>query len=131
VRFDIPCREPARIKREDLLVEPLEPPLALAHNLRLKRPVAISGSVDLHRPVLSDQRLRGAPVPGVPRTAGRLQVRLIAEVVGKLDLHRALDQPLSQPRKQTARPDDLLLAPSAGEQLVKHLIREDLSDIAR
>ena len=128
VRFDIPRREPAAVEREDLLVEPLKPPLTLTNDLRLEAAVAVPGSVDLHRPVLSDQRLRRAPVAGVARAAGRLQVRLIPQVVGELDLHRALHQPLRQLRKQPARPDDLLLALGAGEQLVDHPIREKLLD---
>jgi hypothetical protein len=56
-------------------------------------------------------------------------VRLIAEVVGELDLHRALNQPLRQLRKQPARPDDLLLAAGAGEQLIDHLIRQKVSGL--
>jgi hypothetical protein len=57
-------------------------------------------------------------------------VRLIPKVVGELDLHRALHEPLRQLRKQPTRPDDLLLAPGAGEQLVDHLIREKLSELS-
>ena len=47
VRLDVARREPARVQREDLLVEPDEPPLALADDLRLKAPVAIARRVDL------------------------------------------------------------------------------------
>jgi hypothetical protein len=126
VRFDIPRRKPPRVEGEDLLVEPLEPPLTLANDLRLEAAVAVPWRVDPHRPVLGDQRPRCAPVPGA---AGWLQVRLIAEVLSELDLHRALHQPLRQLRKQPARPDDLLLTPSAGEELVDHVVGEELSDI--
>jgi hypothetical protein len=129
VRFDIPPREPTGIEREDLLVEPLEPTLTLPDDLRLEAAIAVPRRVDLHRPVLSDQRLRRGPVASVARAAGRLWVRLIPEVVGELDLHRALHQPLRQLRKQPARPDDLLLAPGAGEQLLDDLIGEELSDL--
>jgi hypothetical protein len=41
-------------------------------------------------------------------------VWLITEMVGQLDLQRALHQPLRQARQQAARPDDLLLRPRAG-----------------
>ena len=126
VRFDIPRRQTTAIEREDLLVEPLEPALALADDLRVKRPVAVPRGVDRHRPVLGHQCLRRAPVPGVPGAAGRLQMRLKAQVVGELHLHRSLDKPLRQLRKQTARPDDLLLALGAGEQLIDHAVREKL-----
>jgi hypothetical protein len=49
---------------------------------------------------------------------------LVAQVVRQLDLHRTLHQPLGQPRQQPSRPNDLLLAAGAGEQLVDHLIRD-------
>ena len=52
VRLDVARREPARVEREDLLVEPLEAPLALAHDLRLKAAVAIARRIDRNRPVL-------------------------------------------------------------------------------
>jgi hypothetical protein len=43
VRLDIPRRQPAGVEREDLVVEPLKAPLALADDLRLKAPVTIPG----------------------------------------------------------------------------------------
>jgi hypothetical protein len=47
-------------------------------------------------------------------------------MVGQLDLHRPLDQPLGQLAQQTARADHLLLGPRADEQLVNHPVREQL-----
>ena len=54
-------------------------------------------------------------------------MRLVAEMVGELDLHRALDQPLRQPRKQATRPNDLLLRSSPREQLIDELVRQLLT----
>ena len=51
-------------------------------------------------------------------------MRLIADVVGQLDLHRPLHQPLGQLRQQPAGPDDLLLGRGTGQQLVDHLIAD-------
>ena len=51
-------------------------------------------------------------------------MRLVADVVGQLDLHRPLDQPLGQLGQQPAGPGDLLLGARAGEQLVDHLIAD-------
>jgi hypothetical protein len=45
VRFDVPRGEPTGIEGEDLLVEPLEPPLALSDDLRLEAAVAVPRSV--------------------------------------------------------------------------------------
>ena len=68
MRLDIPRREAPRIEREDLVVEPLEPTLALADDLRLKAPVAITRRVDRTRPcsvinVFGVDPLRVLPVP--------------------------------------------------------------------
>ena len=49
-------------------------------------------------------------------------MRLVAQMVGQLDLHRSLDQPLGQRRQHPAGPGDLLLGPRTGQQLVDHLI---------
>ena len=124
VRLDVARGEPAAVKREDLVVEPDEPPLALADNLGLEAAVTVAGRVDRDLPVLADQRLRGRPIALVGGAAGRLLVRLVADVVGQLDLHRALHQALGQLGEQPAGPGDLLLRRGAGEQLVDHLVAD-------
>jgi hypothetical protein len=62
----------------------------------------------------------------VAGAAWRFLVRLVADVVGQLDLHRALHQALGQLREQPAEPGELLLRARAGEQLVDHLIADPL-----
>ena len=52
-------------------------------------------------------------------------------MVGQLDLHRPLHQPLRQLAEQPARPGDLLLRPGAGEQLVDQLVRQQRLDLGR
>ena len=128
MRLDIPGRQAPRIQGQDLVVEPLEAPLTLAHDLRLKRPRPIARRVDPDRPLLGQQRLRHRPVPRVARTARRFLVGLIAKVVGELDLHRPLHQTLRQLAEQPAGPGDLLLSPGAREQLVDQPIREQRLD---
>jgi len=44
--------EPAAVEREDLVVEPDEPPLALADDLRGNAPIAVAGSVDPDRALI-------------------------------------------------------------------------------
>ena len=46
---------PRLVEREDLVVKALKTPLALAHDLRLKRPIAIPRRVDPDLAVLGDQ----------------------------------------------------------------------------
>ena len=129
MRLDIPGRQAPAIEREDLVVEPLKAPLTLAHDLRLKRPRPIARRVDLNRPLLGQQRLRHRPVPRVPSTPGGLLMRLIAQVVCELDLHRPLHQSLRELAQQSAGPGDLLLSPSAREQLVDQPVRQKRLDL--
>ncbi len=131
VRFDIPRRKAPGVEGEDLLVEPLKTPLTLLDDLRLEATITIPRGVDLHRPVLGHQRLWRTPIASVARAAGRLEMRLIPQMVSELDLHRSLDQPLRQLRKQPTRPHDLLLPVGTGEQLVHHLVRKQLPELSR
>ena len=123
--------KPARVEREDLVVEALEAPLALPDDLRLEAALAIPRRLDPHRPVLGRKRLRRRAVAGVAGPAGRLLVRLVAEMLGQLRRHRPLHQPLGQLREHPARPDDLLLGPGAREQLVDHLVGEAIANRVR
>jgi hypothetical protein len=54
---------------------------------------------------------------------------LEAEVLGQLDVHRALHQALGELREQPTGPNDLLLGLRAGEQLVDHLIRHPAASL--
>ena len=123
--------KPARVEREDLVVEALEAPLTLPDDLRLERPLPIPRRARPDRPVLGRKRLRGRAVTGVAGAAGRLLVRLVAEMLGQLRRHRPLHQPLRQLREHPARADDLLLGPGAREQLVDHLIGETIANRVR
>jgi hypothetical protein len=58
-------------------------------------------------------------------------MRLVAQVLGQLDLQRPLHQPPGQLAQQPARPDDLLLAAGALKQLVDQLVREPLAGLGR
>jgi len=131
MRLDIAGREAARIESEDLVVEALEPALPLPDQLRLEAAVAIPGRLDPHRPVLGRKRLRSRAVARVADPARWLPVRLVAEMLGKLRRQGTLHQPLRQPGEHPARPDDLLLGPRTGEQLVDHLIGEPITHPAR
>jgi hypothetical protein len=51
-------------------------------------------------------------------------MRLVADMVGQLDLHCPLHQPLGQLGKQPTGPVDLLLGRGAREQLIDHLIAD-------
>jgi hypothetical protein len=131
VRLDVTRRQATRVESKDLVVEALEAPLTLPDDLRLKRPFPITRGTHVDGPVLGRQRLRGRAVTGVASAAGRLLVRLVAGMLGQLRRHRALHKPLGQLGEHTARPDDLLLRPGAGKQLVDHLIGKTIANSVR
>ena len=129
VRLDVTNAHPARVHRDDLLVKASEAPLALRHDLRRKAALAIARRLDPNRAMLGRQRLRRRPIPRIAGPTRRRLAVLIAEVLGQLGIHRALDQPTRQIGQQAAGPDDLLLAARPGEQLVDQLIAEPLADL--
>jgi hypothetical protein len=68
-------------------------------------------------------------VERVLRPTGWLLVAFIADVIGQLNLKRPFHQPLGQLRQHAARADDLLLSPSARQQLVDDLVRQLSADL--
>ena len=118
-------RQAAAVERQDLVVEPLEPPLPLPHDLRLERPRPIARRLDPHLAVLGDQRLRASTrsgcypphraAPGAARSRGGRSARPPAP---------APPAAWSAARATHPGPGDLLLRPSAREQLVDHLVRQ-------
>ena len=58
-------------------------------------------------------------------------MRLVAEMIGQLDLERSLDQPLGQLREHPTGPGDLLLALGAGQQLIDDGVRQPALQILR
>src|SRR4051812_39028698 len=128
VRLDVARREPARVEREDLVVEALETPPPLPDDLRLEAAPAIPRRLDPHRPVLGRKRLRRRTVAGVAGAAGRPLMGLVAEMLCQLRRHRPLHEPLGQLREYATGADDLLLGPGAREQLVDHLVGKAIAD---
>jgi hypothetical protein len=98
--------------------------LALAHDLRLERALAIARGLDRHRPVLAHKRLRRRAVARVAGPARRLVTALVAQwSVTSADIARSTSRRVRS-ASRPAGPDDLLLAAGAGEHLVDQLIRE-------
>jgi hypothetical protein len=131
VRLDIPRGHSPAVERQDLLVEPLKAPLALADDLRLKAPVAVPRGADLDPSMLRGQPLRCRSVARVPGAARRLLMGLVTKMVGQLDLHRPLHQPLGQLAEHATGPEDLLLGLRARQQLVNNVIRELAAKVVR
>src|SRR5579875_307302 len=119
------------VEGEDLVVEALKAPLPFPDQLRLEAAVAVPRRLDRHRPVLGHKRLRRRAVAGDADTTRRLLMPLITEMLGQLRRQPPLHQPLRELREHPARPDDLLLGPSAAEQLVDHLVGQLLAKLGR
>jgi hypothetical protein len=124
MRSDVAHGHPSRVERDDVVVEALQPPLMLAHQLRLKRPHPVARPLDPHLAVLATKRLRARPVASVTDPARRSLPRHRAETIGQLGRQRPLHQSPRQPIEQPVPPGDLLPAARTSEQLVDQLIRE-------
>lgn len=104
VRRDLTGRQPPRGQRQHDLIDPIQPALPLANDLRIERPVPIPRDLDLDRTDLGEHRLRAFPVARV--LTGRGRVLLVAEVLGHLRLERCLQHGLREPAQQASRPDE-------------------------
>src|SRR5688572_12775965 len=94
--LDFAHTHPARIHRDDLLVETVEALLTLSDDLGLEATGAIARDLELELAVLArDGLLRGA-VSGVAGVAPLGRMLLVAKMVCELGVHRALDERLGQ-----------------------------------
>ncbi len=110
--LDLPHRHAAGVEAQNLVVEAVEPPLALGDQLRLEaaRPVARHRNLDLA--VLGEDRLRARAVAAVAAAAAGRITLLVTQVFGQLHSERALDQ----------RPLELLKKPIFPRQVLGLLI---------
>src|SRR5579859_4301326 len=123
VSGDLAGRQAFRGQRDHQLIDARQPALALLDDLRLERPLAISGDVDLDLADLGQHRLRTRAVARVALVAARRRMLRIAEVVLHLHLQRRLQNRLRQIGQQTARTDQLnALAARPLNQLLSDLL---------
>ena len=120
VRGDLAGRQSLRRERDDQLVDAAHPPLALADDLRLERPIAVARHLELDLADLGQHRLRPRAVARVTAVATGHGVLRVTEVLVQLRLERGLEHRLRQPGQQPTRPDQLdSLAPRALDQLLR------------
>jgi hypothetical protein len=123
VGADVARSHPARIQRDDPLVEPLQPGLALAHDLRLEAagPVPRHGQIDGTN--ISQQRLAGRPVAAVPRPPPSRVMLFIAQVPSQLLSQRPLQHRLSHLRQQAGGAEQLgAFGLGLGQQLIRQIL---------
>src|SRR6218665_2420957 len=104
VRCDLTSHQPARAQQQNDLIDPLQPPLPLADDLRPEQPVPIPRNLNLNRTDLSEHR------PG-PRAVARVLtvddlVPLAPKALSHLRLQRGLQHRLHEPAKQTTQPHE-------------------------
>ncbi len=107
MRPDVTGRQPARIQRDDAIVEPIQTGLTLAHDLRAERPAAVAGNLQVDAADLSQQLLAGDAVAAVTRPATCRIMFLIAQVLGHLLGQRPLEHRLGHLAQQTVRAEQL------------------------
>jgi len=113
VRRDLPGRQPAGVEADHDLVDPTQPALALLHQLRLERAVAVARDVDVDlAATVGQHRLRPLPVAGVGPVPSRDGVLVVAEVVDHLSSARPRHR--LRHRLQTTCPDRSARSPHSG-----------------
>jgi len=94
--LDLPGRQPTRIQTDDRLVESLESSLPFAHDLRLKRPVAIPRHFQGQFAKLPFKPLGAAPIAGVTAVPAGSLMLLVTQMIGQFRSQRFFQQPLLQ-----------------------------------
>src|SRR5689334_14071216 len=107
---------------------PAQPPLPLAHDLRIETALTVPRHSNLDRPDIGEHRLGPTAVAGVPAILPGRVVLLIAEVVGNLPVQRGLEHPLRQLLQQTTFAGQLQtrcagLLDQPADQLAIHALR--------
>src|SRR5882762_11251866 len=103
VPLDVANAHAARVQRQHLVVEALEPALVLAHQLRLERPRPISRDPNLDRPSLRLHPLVGVAVAAVALATALDGVSLEAQVLSQLSVQHSLHERGFEPMKQPLR----------------------------
>ena len=92
--LDLAHRHAAGIEAQNLVVEAVEPGLALGDQLRLEAAGPVTRHRNVDRAVLGQDRLRARPVAAVPAATARGIAFLIAQMLAQLGPKRTLDQRL-------------------------------------
>jgi hypothetical protein len=116
---DVAHAHPPRVKRDDLVVEPVEPRLALGDQPRLEAALPVARHRDLEQAVLAPQRLAAHAVPSVGLHRRRLLPVLVAEMLGQFGPQHALHQRRLQVPHQPAVAQQILRPLAALQELVQ------------
>ena len=123
MRGDLAGGQALGIQRQHHLIDPRQPPLPLADDLRLERAIAVPRHPDRHlAAALGQHRLSPGAVTHIPGLAGRRAVLVMAQVLGQLLVQRRLQHRLGQLLEQPIRAGQRQAPlPGPGHQLLRHL----------
>ncbi len=112
----------ARTERDDLLVQPVDPGLALGDQAGLEAALPVARSLDLERAVLALHGLAAHAVAPVRLHERRLLPVLVAQVLGQLGAQHPLHQRLPEILHQPAVAQLVLRPLAALQQLIQHAL---------
>ena len=107
MRRDLAGGQAAGGQRQHDLVDAVQPPLPLAHDLRVEAAIPVPRDLDLDRTDLGEHRLCPSAVARVAASAADRVVLVVAEVVAHLFLECGLHDRLRQAREQATPADQL------------------------
>ena len=129
VVLDVPHRHPARVQRDDHLVEPAGPPGALGDQARLERAGPVPWGRQSHVADLGGQRLGRRAVAGVGAPPARRVALLVAEMLGQLGRQAPLEHRLDHLGQKPALAGQLQVAGvNLGHQLIEQAGINQLPD---
>jgi len=119
VGADVAGRQTRRVKPDDFVIHPVDPGLAFLDQLRFETAIAVTRDINRHRPVIALQHLASRPVAAVGLLAGRLALRLIAQVLRQFGTQHPLHQPDLQFLHQALVAKQILGSLNPAKQLVQ------------
>ncbi len=122
VALDLAGRHPARVHRDDLVVEAGPARLPLGHDPGLEGRFAVAGRLQLQLAEVALQGFRAFPVARVAPVVARRVVLLVAQMIAEFGFQRPFQEGFGQLFEQTVLPDDILGLLVVGEQLINQLL---------
>ena len=95
VSLNLPLCHPARVQRNNLLIEAVKARLVLLDQLRFKVRVAVTRNINLDLPAFTTHRLWRDPIARVAGVVTGSVMLLIAEMMGQLTIKGTFDESLS------------------------------------
>jgi hypothetical protein len=126
---DIPRAHAAGVEVQHPIIQPRQPRLALGHELRIKRAVAIPRGADRDLAELGLDRLGRVPVAMIARPARRRPTGRIPQVLGQLRPQRGVQDTAGELAHQPSRAGDLF-RPEPGQRVLQGVVGQQTRETA-